>query len=96
MRQNEIFEKTLNTYESDSYIQNLLLNEGDQMLLSEPYSMPTFSRSSSLTSQVQLDRSTYNSVSQEVVEMKTLLLMVRRLLEKVKNSFLIFSYNDFL
>ena len=39
----------------------------------------------------ELDRSCYHNVSQEVLEMKTLLLMIRRLLEMVVISFLFYA-----
>eukprot|EP00092_Neocalanus_flemingeri_P064882 GFUD01078809.1.p1 GENE.GFUD01078809.1~~GFUD01078809.1.p1 ORF type:complete len:291 (+),score=87.21 GFUD01078809.1:120-992(+) len=40
----------------------------------------------SVSSQVQLDRSTYHSASQEVLEVKTMLLQLRRVLEQVEDG----------
>ena len=36
------------------------------------------------TPQMQLDRSTFNNVSEEVLEVKTMLLQLRRVLEQVR------------
>jgi hypothetical protein len=71
IKQEEIFGRALYIYESNSYIQNLLLNEEDKMLKTE------------------FDRSSYYIVSQEVMEMKTLLLNIWRLLEKVSIRFIL-------
>jgi len=64
------------------FIQHLL-NEDDQLYSSDSDQLSSFSRPSSC--QVQLDRSTYHSVRQEVMEVKNLLRMVRSLLEKVRS-----------
>ena len=53
----------------------------------------TFSWSSSSSLQLQLDRSAYNGVCQQVLELKILLLQLRRLLDWVRLIFIILIIN---
>jgi len=58
-----------------------LVKEATELLDISDLSSSTFSWSSSGSLEVQLDRSAYNGVCQQVVELKILLLQLRRLLD---------------
>jgi len=53
-----------------------------ELLLGEQTPSPTLSRSSSVSSVLMLDRSTHHSASQDVLEVKTMLLRLTRILQQ--------------
>ena len=68
-----------------------IVKEASELLEISDLSSSTFSWSSSTSLELKLDRSSYNGVCQQVLELKILLLQLRRLLDWVR--FLLFSIN---
>ena len=65
-----------------------IVKEATELLDISDLSSSTFSWSSSTSLELQLDRSAYNGVCQQVLELKILLLQLRRLLDWVRLQFL--------
>ena len=61
-----------------------IVKEATELLDISDLSSSTFSWSSSTSLELQLDRSAYNGVCQQVLELKILLLQLRRLLDWVR------------
>ena len=61
-----------------------IVKEATELLDISDLSSSTFSWSSSTSIELQLDRSAYNGVCQQVLELKILLLQLRRLLDWVR------------
>jgi hypothetical protein len=61
-----------------------IVQEATELLDIGDLSSSTFSWSSSTSLELQLDRSAYNGVCQQVLELKILLLQLRRLLDWVR------------
>ena len=67
-----------------------IVKEATELLDIGDLSSSTFSWSSSSSLELQLDRSAYNGVCQQVLELKILLLQLRRLLDWVRLIFIAF------
>ena len=67
-----------------------IVKEATELLDIGDLSSSTFSWSSSSSLELQLDRSAYNGVCQQVLELKILLLQLRRLLDWVRLLFIAF------
>ena len=79
-------EKQIKLFENEDSVKKAAKNNVDQpynlhSLSSSPH--PPFSRSVSLSSAV--DMSAYNNVTMDVLDIKTMLLRVKRVLEQVRN-----------
>ena len=61
-----------------------IVKEATELLDIGDFSSSTFPWSSSTSLELQLDRSAYNGVCQQVLELKILLLQLRRLLDCVR------------
>ena len=62
----------------------IIVMEATELLDISDLSSSTFSWASSTSLELQLDRSAYNGVCQQVLELKILLLQLRRLLDWVR------------
>ena len=71
-----------------------IVKEATELLDISDLSSSTFSWSSSTSLELQLDRSAYNGVCQQVLELKILLLQLRRLLDWVRLLLFSINYGD--
>ena len=71
-----------------------IVKEATELLDISDLSSSTFSWSSSTSLELHLDRSAYNGVCQQVLELKILLLQLSRLLDWVRMLLLTLYYGD--